>query len=98
MTREPAKSVERMTRDELADVLRGADFRGLGADFGDACERLADAVRALPVIATCGKCGWCDYPMEGASLGLVCLHPKSKIRFVDESDAPPSACPLRGKR
>lgn len=93
MTREHTKSAERMSRDELADVLRGGDFRGLGADFGHACKRLADAVRALPVIATCGECRWC-HATE------VCMHPRAHAEREIDGCAmpPPSWCPLRGKR
>lgn len=99
MTREYTKSAERMTRDELADVLRGGDFRGLGTDFGDACERLADAVRALPVIATCGECFWLAIDMTPR--GGLCVHESldghdMAIGRVDA--APPARCPLRGKR
>lgn len=92
MTREDTKSAERMTRDELADVLRGADFRGLGENFGDACERLADAVRALPVIPVCGECRWCT-----GQLRVWCRR-DSQRRSMNPGDAPPSWCPLRGQR
>lgn len=90
MTREDTKSAERMTRDEIADVLRGADFRGLGENFGDACERLADAVRALPVIAKCRDCGWHD--------AVRCRHPDVGPAAADGGRTPPNWCPLRGKR
>lgn len=55
---------------------------------------LADAVRALPVIATCGECGWC---VEELHVGSWCDR-DAKQRDVSAGDAPPSWCPLRGKR
>lgn len=67
-------------------------------DRDKALELLAeiDRLRALPVIATCGECGWhvdslgardCGYPGMCGAVGSV------------ESDpAPPAWCPLRGAR
>lgn len=50
-----------------------------------------DALRRLPVIATCGECRWC-HPSE------VCTHERAHIeQEIDGSDrTPPEWCPLRG--
>lgn len=75
-----------MTREEIADEIVSAN-RGMHS------RELADAVRALPVIATCGECGWC-HATE------VCMHQRAHAeREIDGSAMPPpSWCPLRGKR
>lgn len=71
-----------MTREEIAEAL-ASRFEG----------RLADAVRALPVIATCGDCGWCHKGRRDA-----CMHDRAHVELEIESRLaePPSWCPLRG--
>jgi hypothetical protein len=57
----------------------------------------ADAVRALPVIPTCGDCGWQASALSRTGAVIrVCI--KSKAREIDLSAAPPSWCELRDKR
>lgn len=52
----------------------------------------------LPVLPRCSDCGWYDFPIEGAALYPVCLHPRTTItERIDEKAPPPSACPLRGR-
>lgn len=85
-----------MTRDEIADRIDAA----LGPDAGGH-PTLADAVRALPVIATCGECGHLDHYLgTGPSF---CAHTRAAgderdQTYVAADDAPPSWCPWRGKR
>lgn len=77
-----------MTREEIADAL---DVAAYTVQEPVGLARIADAVRALPVIATCGECGWYLPPTCGAVDGPA--------RYVsDPASAPPSWCPLRGKR
>ena len=80
-----------MTREEIADEIVSAN-RGMHS------RELADAVRALPVLATCGECGW----HREERLGHFCTHAtadetQESLR-VSRDDVPPSWCPLRGKR
>lgn len=53
----------------------------------------ADAVRALPVLRTCGPCRhWRKvYDSEAVRCEAVSPH-----MLIDVIDAPPSWCPLRG--
>lgn len=74
-----------MTREEIADEIVSAN-RGMHS------RELADAVHALPVIATCGECGWCEGEV---TRGPWCERDPHS-RAVDRYDAPPSWCPLRG--
>ena len=59
----------------------------------------ADAVRALPVIATCGECGHlAHYLGTGPSF---CGNPHARgnergLTYIAADDAPPGWCPLRG--
>ncbi len=71
-----------MTREEIAEQMEALGLR-----------RIADAVRALPVIATCGECRWC-HETE------ACMHPRAHAEHEIDGCAmlPPSWCPLRGKR
>lgn len=81
-----------MTREEIADEVAFAS-RGMHS------RELADAVRALPVIATCGECGRLDHYLgTGPSF---CAHPQASgdergQGYVAADDAPPSWCPMRG--
>lgn len=92
--------VERAIREDL-----DAGHRPLRGAMAMALAEI-DRLRALPVLATCGACGWCG-PTSG---GWSCDHPAS-IAAVQrtipgcpqgghvEHDAPPPAdCPLRGAR
>ena len=81
-----------MTREEIAERLRANAT-------GPLHRELADAVRALPVIATCGECFWLAIDMTPR--GGLCVHESldghdMAIGRVDA--APPARCPLRGKR
>lgn len=59
----------------------------------------ADAVRALPVIPTCGDCGWQTSALSRTKAVIrVCIKSKIKAREIDLSAAPPSWCELRGRR
>lgn len=52
----------------------------------------------LPVLKTCGSCGWCKRTEESQNRGLyaVCHHPKMKDRhIIDDSQEPPMWCPLK---
>lgn len=92
-----------MTREEIADEIVSAN-RGMHS------RELADAVHALPVIATCGECASCDVgpgrpsgprgwsPGERRRLTDYCNAEGWHKRTTDADAAPPSWCPLRGKR
>lgn len=83
-----------MTREEIAeDVMRVG-----GSHY--ACERLADAVRALPVIATCGECDshYDDADDFEDALGVYRWKCARTRREIDVRDAPPGWCPLRRPR
>lgn len=75
-----------MTREEIADEVAFAN-RGMHS------AELADAVRALPVIVTCGECRWCSGSMP---LRVTWCRRDEERRDVDSGDAPPSWCPMRG--
>lgn len=79
-----------MTREEIAEAVMS-----VGGDHY-ACERLADAVRALPVMDSCRRCDDCIPTDENG--GGVCTHVSIGWRDTRAVDAPPSWCPLRGKR
>ena len=51
-------------------------------------------IRALPVIASCGGCGWCvkSAAMNGGFIVQCAL----KLQQVEIDSPPPSWCPLRG--
>lgn len=58
---------------------------------------------ALPVIATCGACGWCRVSDDPGNVNDRCAHPSAEQSGQwPEPDAtiatcsPPSWCPLRG--
>jgi hypothetical protein len=57
-----------------------------------------DRLRALPVLATCGACGW-HVDFDGAR---ECVYPRTRmvVGAVESvaSDPPPAWCPLRGAR
>lgn len=75
-----------MTPEQEADLRRG----GVSATISETRDLLAeiDRLRALPVIATCGECGFYEAPICEHILGL---------RSVDDENAiPPEWCPLRG--
>lgn len=58
-----------------------------------------DRLRALPVIATCGECGYRSSRL-GSEIGAVmrvCTNAYPP-RETDYDAAPPGWCPLRGKR
>ena len=78
-----------MTREEIASALDHAPH-------GIALAPFARAVRALPVIATCGECGWHRDYLGGRD----CAHKDGRgvIGAVSWDPPPPSWCPLRGKR
>lgn len=79
-----------MTREEIAERLDAVLDLGAGGH-----PTLADAVCALPVLATCGECGWC---MAGAwPLTWWCDRDEGSSD-TDARLPPPSWCPLRGKR
>lgn len=84
-----------MTREEIAEAVMR-----VGGSHAE-CERIAAAVRALPVIATCGECGHLDHYLgTGPSF---CAHTRAAgderdQTYVAADDAPPSWCPWRGKR
>lgn len=94
-----------MTREEIAERLRANAT-------GDLHRALADAVRALPVIATCGECRRATMLGQQRDAqgmpGYACTHDlllgtPVEGRMVTASAlnsaiAPPSWCPLRGKR
>lgn len=79
-----------MTRDEIADALEPW--------------AMADHVRRLPAIATCGGCG------HRSKVSSLCEHPDARgdedrsgtitrVSYrVDLSAAPPEWCPRRGGR
>lgn len=86
-----------MTREEIADAL---DVAAYTVQEPVGLARLADAVRALPVLATCGECGWATDDPESPSdpgSGEWCGR-DAKRRQIRTDAAPPSWCPLRGKR
>ena len=85
--------------DRWANRAREKDARiaELTAELAAERERTAAAQR-LPVLPRCSDCGWYDFPIEGAALYPVCLHPRTTItERIDEKAHPPSACPLRGR-
>jgi hypothetical protein len=71
-------------------------IRNMGG--GDELRLLAeiDALRRLPVIATCGDCRHVDDDDEATVCALVDGDPCGEV--IDEADAPPEWCPLRGSR
>ena len=75
-----------MTREDIADEVDVFAFR----------DGLGDAVRALPVLATCGPCR--HLVSNPARVGLWC--DREKRALVSDAErrpvAPPSWCPLRG--
>lgn len=79
-----------MTREEIADLV----------EVESCSTRLADAVRSLPVIATCGECGWRHRVAVRGGTVHECEHPRLTIdeARVRPDNAPESWCPLRGKR
>lgn len=84
-----------MTREEIAERINAliAPLKGAPSD-------IADAVRALPVLATCGECGWAtddpDSPTDPGS-GEWCGR-DARRRQIRTDAAPPSWCQYRGKR
>lgn len=97
-----------MTREEIAERLATLGYASV-IDTGEV-RRLADAVRALPVVATCRQCASCDIgpgrpsgprgwgPGERRRLTDYCNADGWHKRTTDADAAPPSWCPLRGKR
>lgn len=82
-----------MTREEIAERIDAliSPLKGAPSD-------IADAVRALPVLATCGPCR--HLVSNPARVGLYCDREKRALSSDAERRpvAPPSWCPLRGKR
>jgi hypothetical protein len=59
------------------------------------------ALRALPILRTCGECGWCGM-IGGDVMERYCDHVEAPVNptpprlpRVDQFAAPPSWCPLR---
>ncbi len=94
--REIRAHVKRAKRDDDRCDLDPADDVG----FVEALDLLAeiDRLRMLPVLSTCGDCGWLSSAMERAH--PVCDHPLSlDKRTARGRDASPATwCPLRGAR
>lgn len=80
-----------MTREEIAKELAGHLTVPM---------HVLDAVRALPVIATCGECRWVtddpNSPSDPDS-GTWCGRDPRRRR-VSTASEPPEWCPLRRKR
>lgn len=57
----------------------------------------ADAVLRLPVISTCGDCGWQTSALS-KKRAVIHVCRKNKAREIDMSTAPPTWCELRGAR
>lgn len=87
-----------MMREEIAERLATLGHASV-IDTGEV-RRLADAVRALPVIATCGECGWMHRTAVRGGTVHECEHPRLAIEnaSIQPDTAPPSWCPYRGKR
>lgn len=78
-----------MTREEIADEVAYAS-RGMYST------ELADAVRALPVIATCGQCARYDV-LPATDLRGIQGWCGARRQQVDARGSVPPWCPLRGK-
>lgn len=95
-----------MTREEIAERLATLGYASV-IDTGEV-QRIAAAVRALPVLATCGECRHLVanparaglFVANPARAGLYCNREKRALASDAECRpvAPPSWCPLRGKR
>ena len=54
-------------------------------------------LRSLPVIATCGECGWCHREPVRGGWTHICENPNAPEQdlVVESTSAPPDWCPLR---
>lgn len=87
-----------MTREEIADAL---DVAAYTVQEPVGLARIADAVRALPVINKCSDCFWLAVDMTPRGHVGICVHESLDGRgmVIGRVDAaPPSECPLRGGR
>lgn len=78
-----------MTREEIAKELAGHLTVPM---------HVLDAVRALPVITTCGECGWRSVPRGDGPSRCENARLPSPPPIIERDAAPPGWCPLRGKR
>lgn len=49
----------------------------------------------LPVIQTCGECGYCYRTHDPGHVGDICAHPSADAQEWMASSEPPPWCPLR---
>lgn len=85
-----------MTPEREADIrARAAAWPAAMADAADLLAEI-DRLRRLPVIATCGECGWHRDLLGGRD----CTHERGRgvIGAVAWNPEPPEWCPLRGAR
>lgn len=94
-----------MTREEIAKALDEAADGGPSLQLPRDVHRFAAKVRVLPVIATCGECRFHSSavaamagPFHNVVGGDYCSHEGASGDGCDPGAAPPSWCPLRGKR
>lgn len=88
-----------MTPEQEADLRRG----GVSATISETRDLLAeiDRLRALPVIATCGECGWArdgghSYDGPLVVCGKITHDSLGWRQTISVADEPPTWCPLRG--
>lgn len=85
-----------MTPDREAEIRRAVDRAAI--DLLTEIDRL----RALPVLRTCGECGWCSEKLDAQR--TWCSNPRAPFaldlvaRAVEQDAPPPAWCPLRGGR
>lgn len=89
----PMTPREAEIRKQLADAPGSFGNPAVVRDLLDEIDRL----RALPVIPTCGDCGWQTSALS-KKRAVIHVCRKSKSREIDLSTAPPTWCELRGAR
>jgi hypothetical protein len=84
-------------REGAAEMERKRRKRGAMADDVDALRAEIRRLRSLPLIPSCGACGW---PRPCAAGAWRCGHPSAVLdgNAIDPDEVPPVACPLRGAR
>lgn len=89
-----------MTREEIASALETLGYGASSVPEVMALIRASDAVRRLPVIATCGACVHESLSADAAGHECsVCTRSgPHQWGLVRADKAPPEWCPLRGAR
>lgn len=89
-----------MTRTEIANALESLGYGAASVPDAMSLIRISDAVRRLPVIATCGECGYesLTSDADGYEASVCTKSGPRQWSLVRADKEPPTWCPLRGAR